>query len=210
VKKVGIFGGTFDPVHLGHLRAAEEFAEGLKLDHVIMVPSANPPHREESPGAGPRDRLEMVRLATRANPRLEASDLEIERGGSSYTVDTLLEIRRRQPEWELFMALGTDAYNDISKWRRPGEVISLAHLVLLTRPGFSVDFLGPLPEALRTEYSREGDMYRHSAGATLRSMSVSALDISAGSIRSLVSRGLSIRYLVHSDVFEYIQRKGIY
>ena len=210
MKKVGIFGGTFDPVHLGHLRAAEEFAEGLKLDHVIMVPSANPPHREESPGAGPRDRLEMVRLATGANPRLEASDLEIERGGSSYTVDTLLEIRRRQPEWELFMALGTDAYNDISKWRRPGEVISLAHLVLLTRPGFAVDFLGPLPEALRTEYSREGDMYRHSAGATLRSMSVSALDISAGSIRSLVSRGLSIRYLVHSDVFEYIQRKGIY
>ena len=210
MKKVGIFGGTFDPVHLGHLRAAEEFAEGLKLDHVIMVPSANPPHRDESPGAAPRDRLEMLRLATKANPRLEASDLEIERGGSSYTVDTLREVRRRQPDWELFMALGTDAYKDFSQWRRPGDVISLAHLVLLTRPGFPVDLLGPLPKVLRAKYTPEGDMYRHSAGTTLRAIPVSALDISAGRIRFMVSHGLSIRYLVHSDVFDYIQRKGLY
>ena len=210
MKKVGIFGGTFDPVHLGHLRAAEEFAEDLGLDHVIMIPSANPPHRAESPSASPADRLEMIRLATTDNPRLEASDLELKRGGFSYTVDTLRDLKGRYPGWELYMALGSDAYNDISQWRQPGEVISIAHLVLLNRPGFPVDLLGPLPENLRAEFVPDGDIYCHPAGTTLRSTSVSALDISASRIRFMVSHGLSIRYLVHSAVFEYIQRKGLY
>jgi nicotinate-nucleotide adenylyltransferase len=179
MKKIGIFGGTFDPVHLGHLRVAEEFAEALALDRVLMVPAALPPHREELPSA-------------------------------SFTLDTLKDLKAAGGGEQYYLALGADAYREISTWHRPAEVITRAHIVVLTRPGFAVDLLEPLSGDLREMFKMEGDKLINTSGTTLRTLSVSSLDISGSRIRALVSRGNSIRYLVPDNVMDYIHRKGLY
>ncbi len=209
LKKI-IFGGTFDPVHLGHLRVAEEFAEGLALDRVLMVPSALPPHREELPSATAEDRFEMLRLALTGNPVLQATDIEMKRSGPSFTLDTLKDLEAAGGEEQYYLALGADAYREISTWHRPAEVITRAHIVVLTRPGFTVDLLEPLSEDLKGIFKMEEDEYISSSGTTLRALSVSSLDISGSRIRALVYRGNSIRYLVPDNVMDYINRKGLY
>jgi nicotinate-nucleotide adenylyltransferase len=210
VKKIGVFGGTFDPVHLGHLRAAEEFAEGMELSRVHMLVSASPPHREAPPRASALDRFEMLRTAVDGNTRLEASDLEIRRSGPSYTLDTLKEIRELEGDVEIYLALGADAYAEIETWHRPREVLDLAHVVVLTRPGFEVDLLGPLPGEIRDGCRKAGPFYAIGRFSTLRSMVVTEMDISASRIRQLVASGRSIRYLVHDEVERYIREKGLY
>jgi len=210
MKKIGIFGGTFDPVHLGHLRVAEEFAEALALDRVLMIPAALPPHREELPSASAEDRLEMLHLALTGNPVLQATDLEMKRSGPSFTLDTLKDLKAAGGGEQYYLALGADAYREISTWHRPAEVITRAHIVVLTRPGFAVDLLEPLSGDLREMFKMEGDELINTSGTTLRTLSVSSLDISGSRIRALVSRGNSIRYLVPDNVMDYIHRKGLY
>lgn len=210
IKKMGIFGGTFDPVHMGHLRAAEEFAETMELDRVLILPSAVPPHREDPPAASAGDRLEMLRLAVKSNKRLEVSDLELRRPGPSYTLDTVEQIRTRQGPVEIFLALGADAYAEIATWHRPDEILSLVHVVVLTRPGFTVDLPGPLPEDVRVKYEKRGDILVSAVRTTIRPLAVTDMDISASRIRRLVGSGRSIRYLVPEGVSRYIREKGLY
>jgi nicotinate-nucleotide adenylyltransferase len=209
VKKIGIFGGTFDPVHIGHLRAAEEFGEALGLETVLMMVSGVPPHRP-APSTTTHDRLEMLRLAVQGNPLLEVSDLELRREGPSFTLDTVRKIRGDAAGAIPYLALGVDAYLEIGTWHKPGNVLAEAHITVLTRPGFDVDLLSPIHPEFSREYSTQGNVLVHRSGATLRKIRVTSIDISSSVIRALAQKGRSFRYLVSEKVFEYIQRNSVY
>ena len=209
MKKIGIFGGTFDPIHVGHLSVAEEFAAAFGLEQVLMMVAAVPPHRER-PAASPEDRLQMVQLAVKKYPALTASDIELVREGPSFTLDTVKEVRKTAEGSLIWMALGGDAYSLIYSWYRPEDVLAQVHLVVLTRPGYPVDLMTPLPESLSERYTLSGDTYLHDSGASLRTLQVSPLDVSSSMIRKAVSEGDSIQDLVTVDVLQYIQQKGLY
>lgn len=209
MKKIGIFGGTFDPIHVGHTRVAQEFADAFGLDRVLMMVAATPPHRDP-PVASPEDRLRMVELAVRDFPGLEASDVELVRTGPSFTLDTVKEVRETTGGSMVWMALGGDAWTLIRSWRRPEGVLAQTHVVVLSRPGYPVDLMGPLPDGVSDRYTLDGDVYVHESGATLRILKVSPLDVSSSMIREAVSRGESIRDLVTEDVLTYIRREGLY
>ena len=172
--KIGIFGGTFDPIHIGHLGVAQEFASAFGLEKVLMMVAATPPHRD-SPAASPEDRLRMVQLAVKDLPNLEASDMELVREGPSYTIDTVQEVRKAADGDLVWMALGGDAYSLIRSWHHPEDVLSQTHLVVLTRPGFAVDLLASLPEGNAGCYTLEGEVYVQDNGATLRTLQVSPM-----------------------------------
>ena len=132
--RLGILGGTFDPVHLGHLAAAEAAVDCAELDQVVFVPTGTPPHRPPAMASG-EQRLEMCRLATAGDPRFTVSNIELQRTGPSYTLDTLLAMRGENPHAELFLVLGWDAASQLRSWYRPDEVLALAPIVVVTRPG---------------------------------------------------------------------------
>ena len=135
MKRLGIFGGTFDPIHLGHLFIAEEAREELQLEEVLFGPARDPPHRPIEPSASAEDRLEMVRLAIAGNARFAESGIELARPGPSYTVDTLQAIREEQPEAEIFFIVGTDSVPELPNWHDPEGILRLAHLVAVERGG---------------------------------------------------------------------------
>lgn len=185
--KLGILGGSFNPIHHGHLIIATRVAEALKLDRVLFIPTAVSPLKSRRDFAPARDRLAMVRTALRGSPRFAASDTEIRRGGTSYTVDTLKALRKGRSDG-LFLILGADAARLLPQWRSVDEVKRLATLVFVERPGLRA---GP-------------GMPKHLVVA------VPLLDISSSEIRARVRRNLSIRYLVPETVERYIRRKGLY
>lgn len=207
--RIGIFGGTFDPIHIGHLRVAQEFCAAFELDKVLMMVAASPPHREP-PSASPVDRLKMVQLAARKFPGLEASDIELVREGPSYTIDTIRKVRKTAGGALIWMALGGDAYALIQSWHRPEEVLAQTHLVVLTRPGYKVDLMASLPEEIAGCYTLDGDVYSHKSGATLRTLQVSPFDVSSSMIRETVSKGNDVGNLVPEDVLQYIRQNGLY
>ena len=189
--KLGILGGTFDPIHIGHLRIAEEVRTALALDRVIFVPASDPPHRP-GPAAVALDRLEMVRLATAENPAFEVSDLELKREGPSYTVDTLQAFAERHPGNELWFIIGADAVAEIEGWRQPDQVLRLARFAIVNRPGSRSFQLSPEREARVTR------------------VAVSALDVSASDIRARRVANTSVRYLVPDAVLDYIEKHRLY
>ncbi|MBW1990019.1 MAG: nicotinate-nucleotide adenylyltransferase [Deltaproteobacteria bacterium] len=209
---MGILGGTFDPVHLGHLRAAEEAAEALGLDEVAFVPARKPPHKPGEPTASPEDRLEMARLAVVGRPGFFASDMELFREGPSYSLDTLRVLGKERPGTDLYFLLGTDAFVEIHTWHRWEELFSHAHFVVLTRPPRAAEDVAPYVEqTLAGLFSAEGGEWRHKAsGNRLIPLSVTALDISATAIRGLLARGKSIRWLVPEPVRDYIILRKLY
>lgn len=185
--RVGLLGGTFDPIHLGHLRAAENAREELGLERVAFVPAALPPHRA-LPLSSARDRFAMVALATAGQPAFAASDVELERPGPSYTVDTLRAWRRERPQDELVLLLGSDAFAEMESWREAGTVLGLCRVAVMTRPGAA-------PAAAETDALRvEGP----------------GLPVSSSEIRQRVKAGRSVRYLVPDAVADYIQKRGLY
>lgn len=213
-QRLGVFGGTFNPVHLAHLRCAEELAETLRLDRVLFIPSASPPHKKPAGLARAHHRLAMVRLAVTGNPRFQASAVEIERGGRSYSVDTLRHLRQRSsPAAEFFFLVGLDAFRELETWKEHAEIFSLAHVVVATRPP---DVASPtrslLPIAVRDRFcydpSSEGFINR--SGNRVLFRHVTALDISASAIRARLARGQSVRYLLPPAVHRYIAAHGLY
>ncbi|TMD19332.1 MAG: nicotinate (nicotinamide) nucleotide adenylyltransferase [Chloroflexi bacterium] len=132
--RLGVLGGTFDPIHLGHLAAAEAAIECADLDQVVFVPTGTPPHRPRAMASG-EQRLEMCRFATAGDPRFTVSNIELEREGPSYTLDTLLALRGANPHAEMFLVLGWDAASQLRSWYRPDEVLALAPVIVITRPG---------------------------------------------------------------------------
>jgi len=174
------------------------------------VPAAVPPHRLDPPVALPQDRLEMLTLAVAGSPVLKVSELELQRRGVSYTLDTIVDLREEIGDGEFFLALGADAYSEISTWHRPGDVMAAVNIVVLTRPGFEIDLTGSLPGKIRSGYTQEKGGFRHSSGTRLFSLSVSAVDISASGIKRLISEGKSFHELVPDSVYDYIVSSGLY
>jgi nicotinate-nucleotide adenylyltransferase len=194
--RVGVVGGTFDPIHLGHVAMAEAAADCAGLDQVFLVPAAVPPHK---PGAEApaEDRLEMSRLAIRGHPRLRICDLELLRSGRSYTVDTLRELARECPDDELFLVLGWDAARELRSWREPERVLELARLVIVNRPGLDA------PEA--------ADL--HAAGvdpAETIVCDVQTPDIRATEIRRRIEAGGPLEGLLDPSVEAYVRRRHLY
>lgn len=210
---IGVLGGTFDPIHFGHLRLAQELADGLKLAEVRLVPAGLPWHRGP-PGATPEHRLEMARLGGAGNPLFRLDDREVRRNAPGYTVDTLSELRRElgatQP---LCLLLGSDAFAGLHTWSRWKEIFGLAHLVVVARPGSGLDGLQLNPE-LRAEFDHrqtdDKDELRREANGKIILHPYFPLDISATRIRRLLKAGLSPRYLLPDSVIDYIHTHQIY
>jgi nicotinate-nucleotide adenylyltransferase len=211
--RLGVLGGTFNPIHLGHLRAAEEVAEALGLARVLLVPSAQPPHKAGGAALAPGAlRLAWVEAACAGNPRLVACDVEIARGGASYTVDTLRTLAEREAARPVFI-IGSDAFAELGTWREPKQLFALADFAVMTRPGTPGRLADWIPEALRgdLELDPRGDRARHRAtGGSLCAVAISALAISSSDVRERVRSGRSIRYLVPEAVRRDIEASGVY
>ena len=215
IAPIGIFGGTFDPVHFGHLRLVQELGESLRLAEVRIVPGGTPPHRA-APLVTAEQRLEMVRLAADGNPLLSVDDREVRRTGPGYTVDTLTEVRQSVgAERPLCLLLGADAFLELATWHRWHDLFSLAHLVIAHRPGFPPDsWMARMPEPLAREYSarllRQPFGVHLSPAGGIVTQAIAALDISASMIRDSLARGVSPRYLLPDPVLDYIRRNNLY
>lgn len=212
---VGIFGGTFDPIHYGHLRLAEELAEALELAVVRLIPAGHPPHRRR-PRASARHRLEMTRLAVAGNPRFVLDEREIAKTGPCYSVDTLAALRAELPaETPLVLFMGGDAFLGLTTWHDWRRLLDLAHIAVAQRPGFTAaSWEDALPDALRTLLSTRrcelaGELAEKPAGGIFLH-SITQLDISASQIRARALRGKSLRYLLPEAVIAYINENRLY
>jgi nicotinate-nucleotide adenylyltransferase len=208
--RLGIFGGTFNPPHVGHLRLAEEVAPLFGLNRILFIPSHLPPHKSVRSIASPEDRLEMTHRACADNPLFEVSDVEIEARGLSYTVRTLEALAERG-DAELFFILGTDSLREIHTWKDHERLFSLANFIVVNRPG--VDFRGAwaeLPPALRGQFTESGHEKLHRTSTRLVPAPVEGLSVSSTLIRTLIREGKSIRYLVTESVRSYIMDRQLY
>lgn len=212
--KWGLFGGSFDPVHYGHLRCAEEIIESESLDRMILIPALQQPLKSGVETTPFSHRREMIRRAIEGNPSFSCSDLEGRRQGSSYSIDTVSGFRETAPPGtELYFILGRDAFADIRKWRDWQELLTLCHFVVMTRPGYDRSDLSkilPRDCPLQFVYDASADGFRGPTGYLILFRTVTQLDISSTDIRSRVRAGRSIRYLVPEPVREYINEQKLY
>ena len=212
--KIGLFGGTFDPIHWAHLRSAEEVREGFSLDRVLFIPASIPPFERKSPSAPAKDRVAMVRLAISGSPAFGLSDIEVSRPGKSYTVDTLRALKlQRKGKYSPYFILGLDAFREIGKWKNFEELFSLCHMIVTSRPSVERPMsLRGMPVAVRKLfcYDSRKKGYRHKSGHYLFFFKITDLAISASKIRRYRKKGKSIRYLVPREVERYVKRKGLY
>lgn len=211
--KLGILGGTFNPIHLAHLRIAEEVRERLSLDQILFLPAATPPHKPLAGDLPFADRLVMVQLAINDHPGFTASDLENRRQGPSYSVDTLAELQREYPDDELFFIIGSDSFLEIGLWHRYREIFPLCHLVVVERPGAKIENLpATLPPAVVADFSYDASLNRltHRSGTLIHYLPGLPLAISSSAIRELAAQGRSLRYLTPQPVIDYIEQKRMY
>ncbi len=190
--KIGVFGGTFNPVHNAHLVAAQEVREKMELTRIIFIPSAHPPHKVEKNLAAAAHRLNMLKLAIEKIPYFSVSTLEIDRGGKSYSVDTMRQLRKQYgKKAEFYFILGVDAVMDISTWKDVERFLDLCNLVVINRPGFSlVNAKGDLP--------------------SMRTLSITSIGISSSHIKNRIKEGKPITYMVPEKVEKYIRRYKLY
>ncbi len=187
--KIGILGGTFNPIHLGHLIMAEEIRQALKLDKVIFVPTYLPPHKPARQIAAAIDRLKMLRLAVKGNPYFNVSDIEIKRKGKSYTIDTVKAFKRRFKRSKLYFIIGSDYHRTLNGWKDVKKIQRLVKFAVINRPGF------PL---------------RSLANRYVLNLNVKTLDISGYEIRERIRRKQSICYLVPREIMRYIYNRKLY
>jgi nicotinate-nucleotide adenylyltransferase len=207
--RLGIFGGTFNPIHYGHLRAAEEVRLAAGLTEVLFVPSFIPPHKELAGRASAAQRLEIVRLAIADNPSFRLSSFEVDQGGSSYSIRTIEHVRSDYGITPFFI-LGRDAFNEISSWYESRKLFGLAHFVVMSRPGASELVLEDVLGDMAAGFSRDGNGYVNTGGNRIMFVEVTALDISSSLIRELCKADRSITYLVPKEVQEYIKQERMY
>ncbi len=214
MKKIGLFGGTFNPIHLGHLRSAEEIREFFELDQVIFIPASYPPHKEKGDILPASLRAQMVRLAIDDNPSFAFSDAELRRPGKSYSVETITHFRQQfGPGTELYFILGLDAFREIKTWKDYAALFTLCHFVVMTRPGFEKIFT---PEHLPVEiakdfcYDASKGGYVHRSGFSIFPKEITALDISSTKIRENIRQHHSVKYLLPEPVAVLIDQNNLY
>jgi len=200
VSRVGVLGGTFNPPHIAHLICAQEAYVQLELDRVLLMPVAAPPHKQARDDPGPERRVEMCREAVAGDDRLEVSRLEVDRGGPSYTVDTLRELDARAPADELYLIVGGDMAETLPAWRDPADILRLAVLAVVERGDTHRE------RALASVHGILGDH----AEDRVRLVDMPRVEISSSLVRDRVAAGRPIRYLVPGGVERYIQDQGLY
>lgn len=188
-RRIGVMGGTFDPVHAGHLIVASEALHSLNLSEVVFVPAANP--WQKAPQVSAAHRLEMVRVATASEPAFRVSDVDIVRGGNTYTVDTLADLKAENPDADFFLLVGSDALASMTTWKNYEKIFTLCHVVGMTRPGHPVS----------TEHLPTG-------GVTL--LTVPAIEISSTDCRDRLRYGRPVRFMLTSPVYDFITTQQLY
>ncbi|MDD2927364.1 MAG: nicotinate-nucleotide adenylyltransferase [Candidatus Omnitrophica bacterium] len=186
--KIGILGGTFNPVHIGHLILAEEAREKLALEKIIFVPANQPPHKDNGDIAAGSIRLKMLKLAIKGNKHFGVSDAEIKRQGRSYTIDTIREFKQKYPSDELYFIIGSDLLKYLDEWKDLAEINKMVKFIAATRPGYPLE---KIPAYIKT-------------------LGIRAVDISGFEVRRCIQENKSFRYLVPEAVFNYINKKGLY
>lgn len=206
-------------MHVGHLRVAEEVREGFGLDKIYFIPAASPPHKPDQGLAPAADRYEMLMRATQDNPAFDVSDLELQRSGRSYTIDTVKEFYAMLPkESRCWLVMGMDAFAGIETWKSYRELFDCIEVVVLSRPsdGSAEGLSSGISEVIsgrisgRYRFEPENKRFVHPGKRAIYPFAVTALDISASRIRSMTAAGTSIRYLVPGEVGDYIHQKGLY
>jgi nicotinate-nucleotide adenylyltransferase len=192
--KVGIMGGTFDPIHIGHLLAAERAREGAGLDEVWFMPSFVPPHKANPPKATPEQRLDMLKLSIAGHPQFRTEDIELRRQGTSYTIDTVEQLCRRHPNVRFCYIVGADMVQYLPHWLRIEEIMARISFIGLQRPGYSLD-MSQIPS-----YVQEG----------VQIASMPQIELSSTDIRERSRTGKSVRYMVHEAVYAYMKEHGLY
>jgi nicotinate-nucleotide adenylyltransferase len=221
--KIALFGGTFDPVHYGHLRLAEEVREALGFATVLFMPSATPPHKAREEVTPVDVRLKMLRTAVASNPHFEVSDIEVvrqgEEGAYSYTVDTVKELMAVHASakggevLEISLVVGTDSFNEITTWCGYDILLDLVSFVVVARPGYALKKIAevlPVVLARKFWYDSSIEGYRNEAGRTITYLGNTLLDISSTRIRELISVGASVEYLLPPEVLKFIKEQGLY
>ena len=190
--KVGILGGVFDPVHIGHLHIADGVLRVLGLNKIYFVPAGEPPHKANAPIASGEHRIEMLRIAIRDNPAFDLLDLEIKRPGKSYSVDTLTQLRNEHPEWDLHFVIGADNLNEMLSWKDPERIFKLSTVILVNRPGTT---------GAPADADLPGKVFE---------VQLPGLGISSTEIRRFVKEGTPVRYLLPPRVEEFIMENRLY
>jgi len=212
--KWGLFGGTFDPIHFGHLRAAEEMMEIFKLNRIIFVPSSRPPHKLEAEITSFYHREQMVRMSIEGNANFSFSEVENLRSGKSYSVETVEYILNKYMEnLELYFIVGQDAFEAVTTWKDWEKLLLLCNFAVMTRPGYKnkgLDNILTKEFAARFVYDKEVDGFKGPTGHAIYFRNTTFLDISSSRIRSMAKTGNSIRYLTPDNVRQYIAKNGIY
>lgn len=212
MRLVGIFGGTFNPIHFGHLRMAQELASALGMDEVKFIPSANPPHKDNVMVSA-EHRSTMVKLAIADNPLFSVDELELNREGSSYTIDTLISLRESLGhDTSLCLMMGSDAFVKLNTWHRWQELLDYAHIVLVQRPSAQPQEALPteVEALLRDHYTdQHADLANENSGSIMM-QAITGQDISATGIRGMLGNGESVRYLVPDIAMEYIKKSKLY
>ena len=214
-EKIGLFGGTFNPIHLGHIKAAEIVTQRFLLDKLYFIPSYIPPHKESVHIASPRHRLRMIELAVDSYPHFIPSSIEIDAGGKSYSIVTLKRIKAQYPESKILFLLGVDAFLEIETWRDYENVLEQCSFIIMSRPPFHLE---DAHYVLNKKYSqRIVDLSGSSAPVNIEDSAdliylvpIQALDISSTEVRKRVMRNQSIQYLVPESVERYIKENGLY
>ena len=210
-QRIGLFGGTFNPVHVGHLRCAEEIREQFALTRIVFVPAFLPPHKKQ-PTVAPYHRCEMTRLAIAGNPFFELSDIELQREGSSYSYDTIAHFRRQEaPGSALFFIIGSDAFREVHTWCKYPDFFEHCGFIVMNRAGVPAPSPFNLPGRAAREFVRlDENTYAHRSGVRICFGRVSALDISSTDIRTRAACGRTISYLVTESVERYIIENNLY
>lgn len=216
-QKIGILGGTFNPIHYGHLAAAEEVRERLKLDRIQFIPSFIPPHKQEEDLPSADQRMAMVRLAIAGTDSFEASDIEITRGGKSYTIDTIETVRRSYRDAELYFITGLDSFLDIQTWKEWERLLTICCFVVLSRPGYSfsrlkkLDFMRAAANELETlDTGTETERVIETAVSSVFLESIPLYDISSTDIRKRIRENRTVKYLLPEPVETYIIQHKLY
>lgn len=198
--KIGICGGTFDPVHVAHLAVAELVREEFALDKVLFIPSGKPPHKDLASVTDPNHRLKMVQCAVSSNPNFEAVSIEVERRGYTYTIDTLKQLQELYPKGtEFYYIIGADVVMDLLKWKRSEEVFALTSFIALMRPGFQDEEFKTRLAYLKKEY-----------GAKITGFEAPLIEISSTLIRDRLKNGKSVKYFITEPVEGYIKKNKLY